>query len=55
MSHGNAENIDRVETWINRVFQTKVKANILVYEYTGYEGRGVPSEKSTFTDSEAAL
>ncbi|CAG9325679.1 unnamed protein product [Blepharisma stoltei] len=56
MSHGNAEDITRVESWVQRVFVHKIKANVMLYEYTGYSDTSIePSEKYVYSDCEAAL
>lgn len=56
MSHGNAEDITRVEDWVERVFLKKVRVNVMLYEYTGYgDGRESPEEVKVYADAEAAL
>jgi hypothetical protein len=56
ISHGNAEDIHRVEDWAITHFIRYVKANILIYEYTGYSTfKKNPSEKFIYSDAEAAL
>lgn len=35
-SHGNAETIEDAYNWCRYFFNNKIKANIIVYEYTGY-------------------
>jgi abhydrolase domain-containing protein 17 len=56
MSHGNAEDISRVEDWVQKIFLTKVFANVMLYEYTGYnETQNKPSEKFVYSDCESAL
>jgi fermentation-respiration switch protein FrsA (DUF1100 family) len=55
MSHGNAEDITRVEDWVQKVFLPKVKSNVFIYEYTGYDNSGQkPCEKFVYSDCEAA-
>lgn len=56
MSHGNAEDIYRMEEWIYRTFLQKVNVNVMLYEYSGYAGtHAQPSEKFVYSDCEAAL
>ena len=56
MSHGNAEDITRVEDWVQKIFMPKVQSNIFIYEYTGYDRSGKkPSEKFVYSDCEAAF
>ena len=56
MSHGNAEDIVRVEEWVNKIFIHKVQANIMLYEYTGYSDQSQnASEKYVYSDCESAL
>jgi hypothetical protein len=56
MSHGNAEDIVRVEEWVQKIFINKVCVNVMLYEYTGYNDSSFkPSEKFVYSDCEAAL
>lgn len=56
MSHGNAEDITRVDEWVQKIFINKVQANIMLYEYTGYSDPNFkPCEKFVYSDCEAAL
>lgn len=56
MSHGNAEDLRRVVSWVREVMLPRVRANVLVYEYSGYSEQNVmPSEEFVYTDCEAAL
>ena len=57
MSHGNAEDLPRVETWIDRMFSPRIHANIMLYEYTGYGDNSphAPCESFVYSDCEAAL
>ena len=56
MSHGNAEDITRVEEWVQKIFIHKVHANIMLYEYTGYNNPAFkPSEQFVYSDCDAAL
>ena len=56
VSHGNAEDIVKLEEWIITDFLHIVKANILLYEYSGYLDNSVsPSEKFVYSDCESAL
>jgi abhydrolase domain-containing protein 17 len=56
MSHGNAEDITRMEDWVEKVFISRVAVNVMLYEYTGYDDQAFePSEKFVYSDSEAAL
>lgn len=55
MSHGNAEDISRVEDWVQNVFLSKVQANVFIYEYTGYNNSSIkPSEKFVYSDCTSA-
>lgn len=55
MSHGNAEDITRVEDWVQNTFLSKVHANVFIYEYTGYSNSSSkPSEKFVYSDCSAA-
>lgn len=56
MSHGNAEDITRVEGWVTKSLLKNIKANVLIYEYSGYSSRQInPNEKFVYNDSEAAF
>jgi fermentation-respiration switch protein FrsA (DUF1100 family) len=56
LSHGNAEDILRVEEWVVTYFLKAVRANVLLYEYTGYSSEdSKPSEKYVYSDAEAAF
>ena len=56
MSHGNAEDISRVEDWVQRVFVHRVRVNVMLYEYTGYgDSQNSPSEQFVYSDVEAAM
>lgn len=35
-SHGNAEDINKVKTWLLEFFLVHVNVNAIAYEYTGY-------------------
>ena len=54
LSHGNAEDIYLVETWLKSYFLKQVDVNCIVYEYTGYgESNGrLPAEQSLYDDIE---
>lgn len=53
-SHGNAEDIYLVQTWLESYFLKNVHVNAVVYEYTGFgESNGkVPAEQSLYDDIE---
>ena len=53
-SHGNAEDIYLVQTWLESYFLKNVHVNAVVYEYTGFgESNGkIPSEQSLYDDIE---
>ena len=56
LSHGNAEDLPRVEDWLERIFAPRVKVNVMLYEYSGYGNSSVqPSEDFVYSDCEAAL
>ena len=56
MSHGNAEDLPRVEEWVDRIFAPRIKANVMLYEYSGYGDSEVePCESYVYSDCEAAL
>jgi abhydrolase domain-containing protein 17 len=57
MSHGNAEDITRVEEWVSKTLVHNVSnANVLVYEYSGYHSQEIqPSEKFVYDDAQAAI
>ena len=56
MSHGNAEDITRVDSWVSRSLLKHVKANVLIYEYSGYYTREIdPNESLVYKDAEAAF
>lgn len=55
MSHGNAEALPNVEQWVRKWLLPSVRANVLLYEYTGYFYPGKPSERFVYSDCEAAL
>ena len=56
MSHGNAENLSRVAEWVREVMLPRLKANVMIYEYSGYADPSVfPREEFVYSDSEAAL
>lgn len=54
LSHGNAEDIYLVETWLQTYFLKQVEVNCVVYEYTGFgESNGrLPGEQSLYEDIE---
>ena len=54
LSHGNAEDIYLVETWLRNYFLKVIDVNCIVYEYTGYgESNGrLPEERSLYNDIE---
>ena len=53
-SHGNAEDIYLVQTWLQSYFLKHVEVNAVVYEYTGFgESNGrIPAETSLYDDIE---
>jgi pimeloyl-ACP methyl ester carboxylesterase len=53
-SHGNAEDIYLVQTYLQSYFLKKVSINAIVYEYTGYgEANGkIPADSSLYDDIE---
>mmetsp|Transcript_8460 Transcript_8460/g.11129 ORF Transcript_8460/g.11129 Transcript_8460/m.11129 type:complete len:191 (-) Transcript_8460:222-794(-) len=53
-SHGNAEDIYLVQTWLESYFLKNVHVNAVVYEYTGFgESNGkIPSDDSLYNDIE---
>ena len=53
-SHGNAEDIYLVQTWLQSYFLKHVEVNAVVYEYTGFgESTGrIPAETSLYDDIE---
>jgi len=53
-SHGNAEDIYLVQTWLQSYFLKQVEVNAVVYEYTGYgESNGkIPLDQSLYDDIE---
>jgi fermentation-respiration switch protein FrsA (DUF1100 family) len=53
-SHGNAEDIYLVQTWLQTYFLKNVEVNAVVYEYTGYgESNGkIPIDRSLYEDIE---
>jgi pimeloyl-ACP methyl ester carboxylesterase len=53
-SHGNAEDIYLVQTWLQTYFLKNVEVNAVVYEYTGYgESNGkIPLDQSLYEDIE---
>lgn len=56
LSHGNAEDLPRVEDWVRRVMAPRLKANFLIYEYSGYGLSDTEANESfVYSDSEAAL
>lgn len=56
ISHGNAEDLPHVEQWVRRRFIPSIRANVMIYEYTGYiSAAQKPSEKFVYSDCEAAL
>ena len=56
ISHGNAEDLPRVEDWVRRVMVPRLKANFLLYEYSGYGLTDAEaSESFVYSDCEAAL
>jgi fermentation-respiration switch protein FrsA (DUF1100 family) len=56
MSHGNAEDINQVEDWVNKTLIHSVNANVMIYEYSGYHNRDIePSEEFVYSDAEAAF
>ena len=54
LSHGNAEDIYLVETWLQTYFLKQVDVNAVVYEYTGFgESNGrLPGDTSLYEDIE---
>lgn len=55
LSHGNAEDLWRVTDWARALLFPSLRANILLYEYTGYADAHTPSESFVYSDAEAAL
>lgn len=56
MSHGNAEDISRVEDWVAKTLLPKVNANVFIYEYSGYNSQDIqPSEQFVYSDAESAF
>lgn len=55
LSHGNAEDLYRITEWTRALLFPNLKANILLYEYTGYGDEQVPSEAFVYSDAEAAM
>jgi fermentation-respiration switch protein FrsA (DUF1100 family) len=56
MSHGNAEDITRVDSWVSKSLLKHVKANVLIYEYSGYFSSEIdPNESYVYKDAEAAF
>lgn len=56
MSHGNAEDITRVDSWVSKSLLKHIKANVLIYEYSGYHTNEIePSESFVYKDAEAAF
>ena len=53
-SHGNAEDIYLVQSWLQSYFLKHVNVNAVVYEYTGFgEANGnIPKEQSLYDDIE---
>lgn len=53
-SHGNAEDLYLVSSWLNSYFLKGVDVNCIVYEYTGFgEANGtIPAEESLYDDIE---
>ena len=53
-SHGNAEDIYLVQSWLHGFFLKQVEVNCVVYEYTGFgESNGrMPTEESLYQDIE---
>ena len=55
MSHGNAEDITRVEEWVTKTLLHNVNANVFIYEYTGYHSQETPpTERFVYSDVESA-
>ncbi len=56
-SHGNAEDIYLVESWLQSTFLKYVNVNAVVYEYTGYgENNGrIPTDNSLYDDIETVF
>lgn len=54
LSHGNAEDIYLVETWLQTYFLKQVDVNCVVYEYTGFgESNGrLPGDRTLYEDIE---
>ena len=54
VSHGNAEDIYLVESWLHSYFLKQVNVNCVVYEYTGFgESNGrLPKDRFLYDDIE---
>lgn len=55
LSHGNAEDLWRIADWARALLFPNIRANILLYEYTGYGDGQRPCEAFVYSDAEAAM